>query len=151
MRDIKIVPMTEENFVTAARLAAENLAEAWSEQTYFQQLSNPNDRTYIAYADGEPAGFLSVWYVLGELEINNIAVDKAFRRKGVAKALIGRMEEDLPEAVTCVLEVRESNTPARCLYESLGFEQVGVRKNFYSKPAENAVIMVKKYDPTKHD
>lgn len=151
MNGLEISRMTEENYRIAARLAAENLPEAWSEETYHKQLSNPNDRTYVAYFDGEPAGFLSVWYVLGELEINNIAVDKAFRRKGIAGALIGRMEEDFSEAVSCVLEVRESNAPARSLYERSGFEQVGVRKNFYSKPAENAVIMVKKYDFTNNN
>jgi ribosomal-protein-alanine N-acetyltransferase len=137
--------MTEENCGLIAKIAAQNLAEAWSESVLRKQLENPNDRTYLATVNGTAAGFLSVWYVLGELEINNIAVNEDFRRQGVAKALLSRMESDFPEAVSCVLEVRESNSAAQGLYEKFGFVKVGVRKGFYSKPAENAVIMRKDY------
>lgn len=145
---MNIVPMTEENYKAAAKIAAENLAEAWSEQTYFKQLSNSNDTTYLAQEDGVYCGFLSLWYVLDEIEINNIAVSKDFRRRGIAAQLLKRMENDFPQAVSCVLEVRESNIPAISLYESFGFKAEGKRKNFYSAPTENAVIMVKRYQNT---
>lgn len=145
MSGIEIFPMTEENYKTVAAVAKDNLAEAWSEETYFRQLSNPNDYTYLAYLDGEPAGFLSLWYIAGEVEINNIAVSEKFRRKGIAKALFSAAHNDIPNGSSWFLEVRQSNTAAISLYEKMGFEQAGIRKNFYSEPTENALIMVKKY------
>lgn len=145
MSKIEISLMTEENYRIIAIIAKENLAEAWSEETYFKQISNPNDHTYLAYFDGKPAGFLSMWYVTGEVEINNIAVSESFRRKGVAKALFSAACKDIPNGSSWFLEVRQSNTAAISLYEKMGFEQAGIRKNFYSEPTENALIMVKKY------
>lgn len=145
MSGIEIFSMTEGNYKTVAAIAKENLAEAWSAETYFKQISNPNDHTYLAFLDGEPAGFLSLWYVAGEVEINNIAVSEKFRRKGVAKALFSAACRDIPHEADWFLEVRQSNTAAIYLYESMGFEISGTRKNFYSYPTENALIMVKKH------
>jgi len=54
-----------------------------------------------------------------------------------------KLEEVLPDAERWVLEVRESNSAAKALYESLGFAQVGLRKDFYDDPTENAVIMAR--------
>lgn len=139
---LRIVRMSAENYKDAAAVASENLKEGWSEQTYLAQLSNPNDRTYIAYFDGEVCGFLSSWYVLGEIEINNIAVNEKFRRRGVAKALFEALFAEHPNAERVVLEVRESNAAAIALYTSLGFECAGRRKRFYTAPDEDALILV---------
>ena len=146
MRDINnitIEKMSEDNYKKIALLAKENLAEAWSESTFFAQLSNPNDCTFIAYCGGEPAGFISVWCIMDEAEINNIAVNEKFRRKGIAKALLTQAEKALLNAQRWVLEVRESNENAISLYKKSGFENAGMRKNFYSNPTENGIIMVK--------
>lgn len=145
MNRIEITPMNESNVSAVAQVASENLPEAWSLETYRNQLSNPNDFTFLACLDGEPAGFISVWYVLDEAEINNVAVSEKFRRKGIASALFAAVEKALPNAQRWVLEVRESNEKAISLYKKLGFENAGIRKNFYSKPMENAIIMVKRH------
>ena len=92
--NIEITPMTAENVGVVSLLAKANLKEGWSEQTYLAQLSNPNDRTYIAYIDGVPCGFISAWIILDEIEINNIAVAPEYRRRGVAKALFTRLYSD---------------------------------------------------------
>lgn len=139
---LRIVRMSAENYKDAAAVASENLKEGWSEQTYFAQLSNPRDATYIAYYDGEVCGFLSSWYVLGEIEINNIAVNEKFRRRGVAKAMFKALFAEHPNAERVVLEVRESNAAAIALYTSLGFEFAGRRKRFYTAPDEDALILV---------
>ena len=135
--------MNESNVSSVAQIASENLSEAWSLETYRSQLSNPNDFTFLACFDGEPAGFISVWYVLDEAEINNVAVSAKFRRKGIATALFAAAEKALPDAQRWVLEVRESNEKAISLYKKLGCENAGMRKNFYSKPVENGIIMIK--------
>ena len=81
--------------------------------------------------------------MLGEVSVNNIAVLDAHRRKGIAKALLQQMLLDLSQAQSVTLEVRKSNSAAIALYKAFGFEQVGERKNFYSQPTENAILMTK--------
>ena len=82
-----IVPLSEENVQLFSQTAAKILPEAWSFETYKKQLSNPDDISFLALCNGEAAGFISVWCVCGEAEINNIGVLEKFRRMGIAKAL----------------------------------------------------------------
>ncbi len=86
------------------------------------------------------AGLLMVPY---EADILNITVRPEARRQGIATQLLGKIGElSEPRGVTVIhLEVRESNTPARTLYEKLGFTVDGIRKNYYERPRENAVLM----------
>ena len=140
---IQITPMNEKNYKAVAAIEAACFSQPWSEKTFFEELSNPNAHTYLALDGGEPAGFLSVWEVLGEVSVNNIAVLDAHRRKGIAKALLQQMLLDLSQAQSVTLEVRKSNSAAIALYKAFGFEQVGERKNFYSQPTENAILMTK--------
>ena len=95
---IEIEPMNLKNYQQIARISKENLEESWSEKTILRQLENPNDHTFLAYYNGIPAGFLSLWIVADEGEINNIAVDKNFRKKGVASALFERIFSEFPPA-----------------------------------------------------
>ena len=143
---IEIVKMNEGNYKDVARIAALCLKEAWSEKSYFEQLSNPVDSTFIALWDGAPAGFLSVWYITGEIEINNIAVLPEFRRKGIGDKLIAHAFEQFPAAQAAFLEVRQSNIAAQKLYKKHGFVKAGERKNFYHEPTENAILMNKSFN-----
>ena len=88
-------------------------------------------------------GFCSFWRVLDELHINNLAVAPAFRRAGVATALLARVLGDgfRLGASRATLEVRRSNDSARLLYERLGFSVAGVRRAYYTKPVEDAIIL----------
>jgi ribosomal-protein-alanine N-acetyltransferase len=90
-----------------------------------------------------PVGFCSFWRVLDELHINNIAVLPPFRRVGVATTLLTRV---LAEGVAlgarrATLEVRRSNDAARLLYERFGFTIAGVRRSYYTKPVEDALVL----------
>ena len=96
-----------------------------------------------AFADSMLAGYISVRTVLNEGYVNNLAVTRAFRRRGVGRALV---KEALTDAAKrnlsfLSLEVRASNTPAIALYESLGFHKEGLRRGFYTAPKEDAWIM----------
>ena len=86
------------------------------------------------------AGLLMVPY---EADILNITVRPEARRQGIATKLLERLGAlSEPKGVTVIhLEVRESNTPARTLYGKLGFTVDGIRKNYYERPRENAVLM----------
>lgn len=113
----------------------------WTEQGVRESIENENTHLYIALADGKTAGYMGVQIFSGEGYVTNVATLPEFRRQGVAKALINRVIENKMDFLT--LEVRESNAPAIALYESLGFERVGVRPHFYRNPDENAILMTK--------
>lgn len=140
---MQITAMDKSSYKDAAAIMAQCLSHPWSENVLFQELSNPNAHSYVAFENGEAAGFLSVWEVCGEVSINNIAVVEKFRRRGIAKALMEHMFTELCDAVSATLEVRRSNDAAAALYRSLGFKRVGERKDFYSRPTEDAILMTK--------
>ena len=86
-------------------------------------------------------GFL-VWRELapGEAEILNVVIDPEFRRRGLGRILLKEVFQVHHGKV--FLEVRESNSDARSFYQALGFEQVGVRREYYKNPLESAIVMV---------
>jgi [ribosomal protein S18]-alanine N-acetyltransferase len=94
----------------------------------------------VALSGARVVGFLG-WRAVAsdEREILNLAVDPAFRRRGVASLLVRRFLEDF--AGTVFLEVRASNQAARKFYEELGFRQVGLRRGYYPPDWEDAVVM----------
>lgn len=94
----------------------------------------------VAVADGFVAGFLASREIApGEREVLNIAVDRAQRRRGIARELLQHALKSLPGA--WFLEVRESNTAAVKLYENAGFQPVGRRPEYYREPLEAAIVM----------
>jgi ribosomal-protein-alanine N-acetyltransferase len=94
----------------------------------------------VAVLDGRMAGFLVIRRVApGEGEILNLAVAKEFRRRGIARELLLRRLAE--PGWEWFLEVRESNEAALRFYKSLGFQQVGIRTEYYSGPSESGVVM----------
>ena len=101
----------------------------------------------VVYVDenGEPMGYIGLMYVLDEGYISNVAVSPKHRRQGIADAMLTYLTEAARERDLSflTLEVRRSNAPAIALYEKNGFEKVGIRKKYYEKPTEDAIIMTK--------
>ncbi len=128
-----------------AQLEKSCIPGGWSEKAFEQALENPNALIFAAVLGGEVVGFLNGSYVLDEAELLNIAVSEKSRKSGIAGMLVTAFEDELRKlgVKTVYLEVREGNAPARKLYEKHGFTQNGLRKNYYSSPVENAVLMVK--------
>lgn len=119
-------------------------ADAWSEDDFIY-LMNASDRHFINLTledEGRVAAYITATVVADEMNIDSVAVAPDYRRKGYASALIDLAIKQAKAAVV-MLEVRESNTAAISLYQSLGFEKVGLRKNYYERPVENAVLMTK--------
>ena len=109
-------------------------APQWSAEDF------TNFDTTVAMAGQTVAGFLvSRQLVPGEREILNVAVHPQYLRRGVAQKLIRAELARSPG--THFLEVRESNSPARRLYERLGFEQTGRRPEYYDNPTEAGIVM----------
>lgn len=118
----------------------------WSRQALISQL--PDDMHMFIAAigdDGQVLGYVGMMYVLDEGYISNVAVSPEHRRLGIAdtliNALIDRANEKDLSFVT--LEVRKSNVPAIELYIKNGFSEVGLRKNYYTKPTEDAILMTR--------
>jgi ribosomal-protein-alanine N-acetyltransferase len=111
-----------------------------------EELSNADSHFLVAECGGV-AGYIGVQEICGEAYITNVAVFENYRKKGIGRELI-RAACDGAKGRGCefiTLEVRESNSSAIALYESEGFEVAGIRKNFYSDPTENALIMTKNF------
>jgi [ribosomal protein S18]-alanine N-acetyltransferase len=119
-------------------------AAHWKEADYAQALENVAARRAVLVADHENQiiGFVVARLVDHEWELENIAVNPGNQRKGVGQALL-RVLTDVAGhsgAESVFLEVRESNSTARTLYERCGFKQTGLRKGYYSAPDESAVL-----------
>jgi ribosomal-protein-alanine N-acetyltransferase len=91
------------------------------------------------------AAFCAFWLVADQIHINNLAVLPAFRGRGLATRLLAEVmaEVGLVGVKSATLEVRRSNTPALRLYAKAGFTEAGVRRNYYTNPVEDALVLVK--------
>ncbi len=89
------------------------------------------------------AGYIIYWVIRDEAQINNIAVHPDYRRRRIAENILRKvldaLKNDGIQFVT--LEVRAGNTGARALYDKLGFMPIGLRKEYYTNPVEDAVVM----------
>ncbi|MGN0674836.1 MAG: ribosomal protein S18-alanine N-acetyltransferase, partial [Oscillospiraceae bacterium] len=122
-----------------------SIPEPWSETAFANALAQDNAVTLAAICNGIVCGFITGVYVLDSADIYSVATSEMYRRKGVGGKLLEAFLKALPnEVFTVGLEVRESNSAAISLYEKNGFERVGMRKNFYTTPKENAILMNKK-------
>ncbi|MCR5075985.1 MAG: ribosomal protein S18-alanine N-acetyltransferase [Ruminococcus sp.] len=119
-------------------------AEGWSAESFMSEAAKDNGIVLFIMEGDRIAALLSGYTAVGEADITSVAVHPDFRRRGYALALMKRFEELLPAGTEDIfLEVRESNAGAIALYEKCGFERLSVRKNFYTLPRENAVVMRK--------
>jgi ribosomal-protein-alanine N-acetyltransferase len=117
----------------------------WTRDMYLSELAgSPASLLYVARGpDGSVVGFCAFWRVADELHINNLAVAPDFRRAGVGSALLSRVlgEGERGGAGRATLEVRRSNEDALRLYQRFGFAVAGLRRNYYSNPIEDALVL----------
>ena len=144
---IEIHPMTENDVDGIEKIEKECFSTPWTRDGILSELTNETARFFVAEFMGETAGYLGMHIVLDECYIANIAVKEKFRRMGIGNALLKKGEERAKEE-NCAfisLEVRVSNEKAIALYRKRGYNEMGERKNFYSSPTENALIMTKDF------
>lgn len=146
MRAWAIEPLTSADQIDEVLAIEESsFTNPWTRSMYLTELENVGvSYCFLARDEGGRAvGFCSFWRILDELHVNNIAVLPPFRRLGVATTLLTYV---LSRGVTlgarrATLEVRRSNDTARLLYERFGFTVAGVRRDYYTKPVEDALIL----------
>ena len=123
-------------------------SDPWSEQSIASELDNVLALWYVALDDDRVVGYIGSQTVCGETDVMNIAVHPDYRRRGIGQILIEELIREVKNlgSISLTLEVRDSNIAAVSLYEKLGFSQVGLRKNYYRNPKEDARILRKEWD-----
>ena len=140
---MRIELMTADHLDGVEALEKSCFSHPWLRQSLESELENEQSLFYAAVGDGRVVGYIGMSFVLDEGHIYNVAVDEDHRKKGIGSALIRTLVTYCKKEgfAFLTLEVRESNTAARSLYQHFGFIKVGERKNYYSDPTENAVLM----------
>ena len=140
--------MTGDHVAQVAALEAICFHDPWSEKSVASELTNPLSLWLVALDGERVAGYIGSQSVMGESDVMNVAVHPDYRRQGIGErlclALVDTLKEKGNHSLT--LEVRASNDPARTFYEKLGFQQVGLRKNYYRNPREDALILRKEWE-----
>ena len=138
-----LTKMTESHVPQVAELEKLCFSDPWSEKSVASELENPLSLWLVAVDGDTVAGYVGSQTVIDESDMMNVAVHPDHRRQGVAEALVLALAAELKAMGSrCLtLEVRASNAPAIALYEKLGFVQIGLRKNYYRNPKENALIL----------
>lgn len=145
--NIKIIDMALEHTDTLHTLETVCFAHPWTKEDFLEELQNENAHFLVAVSENDILGYIGIQEICFEGYVTNVAVFPEFRQKGVAKALIEKAVCDAQnrKCEFLTLEVRESNSAARSLYEKLGFTVSGERKNFYRDPDESAILMIRKF------
>ena len=135
--------MTEADVAAVAELEKQCFSMPWSENSIRSELDNELSLWLVAEDQGVVCGYVGSQTVLDESDVMNVAVSESARGKGIGEALMRQLMVELRaiHSEKLTLEVRASNLPARGLYAKLGFSEVGVRKNYYRDPREDALIL----------
>jgi [ribosomal protein S18]-alanine N-acetyltransferase len=125
------------------RIERESFTTPWRELTFQGLLLRADTDLIGSLQGGELVGYAVAWTVEDQAEIGNVAVAPAQRGRGLGRLLVEKILGMVVGrgARQCFLEVRESNLGARRLYEQANFQVVGRRRNYYSKPTEDALVM----------
>lgn len=131
----------ERDIEAVAALEAACIRCPWTEDMLREEFHNPAYRCVVCEDEGEVRGYAGWWTVADWFEISNVAVDAAFQRRGIARALLGWVLEAAErENLAVTLEVARGNEAALALYRAAGFREEGVRRSYYG-PGEDALIL----------
>ena len=140
--------MKAEHVPQVAQLEKLCFADPWSEMSIASELRNIWSYWVVALDGDQVVGYVGSQSSCDETDIMNIAVHPDWRRRGIAEQLIDSLILELKKrgSHALMLEVRASNAPAIGLYEKMGFQHVGLRKNYYRDPKEDALILRKEWE-----
>ena len=139
-------PMSVNDIEQVTSLEADAFAgdvhNAWTKQMFYEELSAPGRTWWVAHDQGSIVGFAGGILAGERLEVMDIAVDSKRRHEGIGTRLLARLAYDGQTlgATEISLEVHVGNDAARGLYERSGFEQVGLRRDYYG-PGNDALVM----------
>ena len=143
--EFELRPMQAEDLPDVERIERAGQPNPWSQGIFLDCLAS-GYRCDVATVEGRLVGFQVLSFVLDEAHLLNIGVDPAMRRRGLARAMLGRAMRDSAEAgaVNMFLEVRAGNSGAIALYDELGFCETCRRRDYYPGPngREDALLMI---------
>lgn len=137
--------VTEKDVSQVRRLEELCFSHPWTEQSIAEELAKEDACFYGLFYQERLLAYGSLWHVLGQATINNIAVDPRYRKQGLGNRVLAQLEEHCRahrvESIT--LEVRSKNLTAQRLYYKNGYQVCGCRKGFYRDPPDDGLIMTK--------
>ena len=141
---IEYVPFDTQHIEGLVTVEEECFNSGYARNTFEKELQNKLAFYIVALENNEVLGYAGMWNMCGSADIMNVGVRPVCRRRGIAEAMLSKLEEYcISENVSEInLEVRVGNTPARRLYEKMGYDEIAVRKGYYDG-REDAVIMKK--------
>ena len=116
--------------------------QPWTKNQFMNDIQSELDSENWVYVINElVAGYIFGWIIQGEFHLNNIAVHPEYLRRSIGKNLIQHIiaRVILRNVGVILLEVSAENIPARKCYQSLGFNQMGIRNDYYSK-GDDAIL-----------
>jgi ribosomal-protein-alanine N-acetyltransferase len=141
---VRLVPGSKRHLASIMRIERESFSDPWSEAAFAGMVDSPLAVFTVAVDEEDSVvGYTAAVAAKEDGEILSVAVEDCARGKGIGGLLLDSAIDALKEQLVArvFLEVRESNAAAIGLYKSRGFENVSVRRNYYRRPVENAVVM----------
>ncbi len=143
-----ITKMEARHVFQIAELEKLCFVDPWDEGSITYELTNKLSHWLVALEGERVVGYVGSQTVIDETDMMNVAVHPDYRRRGIAEALVNALVSDLKGLGShgLTLEVRASNDSAKALYEKLGFQHVGTRRNYYRHPKEDGLILRKEWE-----
>lgn len=145
---IKVILLNEEYIDELVELEKKCFSDPWTATMFVGDLQSEQTCYFGAFDENDNlVGYAGMWMSVDEGQITNVAIHPDYRRKGIAYSLVVNLIQICRrnKLSSITLEVRESNINAISLYKKLEFIKVGVRKNYYKNPNENALLMTKTF------
>lgn len=141
--NLRLEKLAEHHLPAVIAIEKASNGAPWSERSFRNELEHRHGRFLVAIADGNVVGYGGVWLVVDEAHVTNLAIDPAYRRRGIGKRLMAALLDSAREAgmVCSTLEVRTGNLAAIELYRGLGYRDVAIRKGYYPDNREDALVM----------
>lgn len=141
--EIEVHLLNEDHVDTVHSMEQSSYPDAWSKELFYSEINSKTGKFFVFIANRSIIGYAGYWLGDKEAHITKFTVAPEFRRKGLGKLFMRYIFEKAKKdnAKEIVLEVRESNLPARLLYEKMGFQVIGIRYRYYVRIQENAIVM----------
>jgi [ribosomal protein S18]-alanine N-acetyltransferase len=136
--------MKEEDIDQVLVVEHASFATPWSREAFYNEINTNRFATYIVLEEDQKIiGYCGVWIVVDEAHVTNVAILPDYRGRKLGQVMMSKLIEIAKDkgAKSMTLEVRVTNYPALALYRKFGFQNGGIRKNYYSDNQEDALVM----------
>ena len=135
--------LTEELIPSLHVIEDEAYPEPWTTGMFREEMRNKNSFFFLAYLNVTLIGYSGFWLLLDDAHITSVTVANHHRGNGYGRVQMEHLisNAQTQNALTITLEVRRSNLAAHTMYSSFGFSEIGIRKGYYAKSNEDAIVM----------